>query len=103
MLNRINEKLTFKNNAPFRSCISIINDTFIGNAEDLDIAMPMYNLLEQSDNYTITGNLWVYYRDEVNDHENENDNANKRINNNKAITTKSFEHKTKNDRKHAKK
>ena len=38
--------------------------------------------------------LWNYYRDEVNDDENENDNANSRINNNKAITSKSFEHKT---------
>ena len=39
-------KLTFKNNPPFRSCISKINDAFIENAEDLDIVMPMYNLLE---------------------------------------------------------
>ena len=49
-----NKKLTFKNNAPFRSCISKINNTFIDNAEDLDIVMPMYNLLEYSDNYSIT-------------------------------------------------
>ena len=46
--NREDKKLTFKNNAPFRSCISKINNTFIGNAEDLDIVMPMYNLLEYS-------------------------------------------------------
>ena len=39
------QKLTFKNNASFRSCISKINNTFIGNTEDLDIAIPMYNLL----------------------------------------------------------
>ena len=32
-----NEKLIFKNNAPFRSCIS--NITFIDNEEDLDIVM----------------------------------------------------------------
>ena len=44
--NRRNNKLTFKNNAPFRSCISKINNTFIENVEDLDIVMPMYNLLE---------------------------------------------------------
>ena len=42
------------NNAPFRSCISKINNTFIDNAEDLDIVMPMYNLLEYSDNYSMT-------------------------------------------------
>ena len=52
--NRTNKKLTFKNNAPFRSCISKINSTFIDNAEDLDIVMPMYNLLEYSDNYSMT-------------------------------------------------
>ena len=40
-----NKKLIFKNNAPFRSCISKINNTFIGNEKDLDIFMPMYNLL----------------------------------------------------------
>ena len=66
--NRINKKLTFKNNAPFRSCISKINNTFIDNAEDLDIVMPMYNLLEYSDNYSKTsGSLWSYFRDEIND------------------------------------
>ena len=42
--NKRNKKLTFKNNAPFRSCISKINDTFIDNIEDLDIVMPIYNL-----------------------------------------------------------
>ena len=46
--NREDKKLTFKNNAPFRSCISKINNTFIDNAEDFDIVMPMYNLLEYS-------------------------------------------------------
>ena len=39
-------KLAFKNNAPFFSCISKINNALIGNAEDLDIVMPMYNLIE---------------------------------------------------------
>ena len=38
-----NKKLTFKNNASFRPCISKINNTFPANAEDLDIVMPMYN------------------------------------------------------------
>ena len=40
------KKLAFKNSAPFLSCISKINNTLINNAEDLDIVMPMYNLLE---------------------------------------------------------
>ena len=51
------KKLTFKNNAPFISCISKINNTLINNAEDLDIVMPMYNLLEYSNISTkTTGN-----------------------------------------------
>ena len=54
-----------------------INNTFIDNVEDLDIAMPMYNLLEYKNNYSMTpGNLWNYYRDEVNEDTNENDNDN---------------------------
>ena len=42
LANRVNKMLTFKNNAPFISCISKINNTFIDNAEGLDIVMPMY-------------------------------------------------------------
>ena len=58
----------------------------LDNAEDLDIAMSRYNLLEHSDNYSMTSeSLWNYYRDEVNDAANENDNANNKINNNKTI------------------
>ena len=69
----------------------------IDNAEDLDIVMPMYNLLEYSNNYSVTlGSLWNYYRDEVNDSANENNNANNfRINNYKATTSKSFKYKLK--------
>ena len=59
------KKLVFKNNAPFINCISKINAVKIDNAEDLDIVMPMYNLLEYSKNYKkTTGSLWNYYRDE---------------------------------------
>ena len=62
-----NKKLAFKNNAPFISCISKINNTLIDNAGDLDIVMPMYNLLEYNKNWRkITGSLWNYYRDEPN-------------------------------------
>ena len=60
-------KLVFKNNASFINCISKINGGQIDNAEDLDIVMPMYNLLEYSKNYRkTTGSLWNYYRDEPN-------------------------------------
>ena len=45
------KKLAFKNNTMFVSCISKINNALIDNAQDLDIVMPMYNLLEYSKNY----------------------------------------------------
>ena len=58
-------KFVLKNNAPFISCISKINGVKIDNAEDLDVVMPMYNLLKYSKNYKkTTGSLWNYYRDE---------------------------------------
>ena len=61
------KKIAFKNNGPFVSCISKINNTLIGNAEDLDIVMPMYNLIEYSKNFSkATGSFWNYYRDEPN-------------------------------------
>ena len=44
------KKKVFKSNAPFINCISKINGTKIDNAEDLDVVMPMYNLLEYSKN-----------------------------------------------------
>ena len=46
-----NRFLAFKNNAPFTNCISKINNVLIDNAEDLDVVMPMYNLLEYSKNH----------------------------------------------------
>ena len=45
------KKLAFKNNAPFISFISQINNTLIGYAEDSDIVIPTYNLPEYSKNY----------------------------------------------------
>ena len=60
--------VTFKNCAPFTKCISRINNTEIDNAHDIDIAMPMYNLIEYNDNYSKTsGILWQYYKDDPND------------------------------------
>ena len=64
--NKRNKNLAFKNNAPFINCISKINGVKIYNAEDLDVVMPMYNLLEYCKNYRkTTGNIWNYYRDET--------------------------------------
>ena len=59
-----NEKVIFKNCAPFTNCISKINDTQIDEANYIDIVMPMYNLIEYSDNYSETsGSLWQYCKE----------------------------------------
>ena len=49
--NNTNKKVIFKNCASFTNCISKINNTQIDNDEYIDIVMPMYNLIEYSDNY----------------------------------------------------
>ena len=46
--DKVQEDVAFRNNAPVRSCVSKINSTSIDNAEDFDIVMSMYNLLEYS-------------------------------------------------------
>ena len=56
--NNNNKNVIFRNCAPFTNCISEINNTQIDNAEYIDIVMPMYNLIEYSDNYSkICGSL----------------------------------------------
>ena len=63
--NKQNKNLAFENNASLINCISKINGIQTDNEEDLDVVMPMYNLLEYSKNYKkTTGSLWNYYRDE---------------------------------------
>ena len=65
--NAYEKKLAFKNNSLFISCISKVNNTLIDNAEDLDVAIPLYNLIKYSKSYRkTTGSLWNYYRDEPN-------------------------------------
>ena len=67
-----NSVVTFKNCTPFRTCDITINYEHVEKAEDLVIVMPMYNLLEYSDNYQhSTGSLYQFKRDEPPD-----DNAN---------------------------
>ena len=51
--NNTNKKVIFKNFAPFTNCISKINNAQIDNAEYIDIVMPIYNLIEYSDNCNI--------------------------------------------------
>ena len=54
-----NKAVAFKNNAPFTNCITKINGVKIDNAEDLDVVMPMCNLLQYSKNYKkTTKNVW---------------------------------------------
>ena len=62
-----NTKVAFKNCAPFTECRTEINKTFVNRTEHINIALPMYNLTEYSDNYSGTsGSLWQFERDELN-------------------------------------
>ena len=62
-----NTKVAFKNCAPFTKCVTHINDEHVDNADNLDIVMPMHNLIEYSNNYSDTSlNLWHFKRDEQN-------------------------------------
>ena len=63
-----NKGVIFKYCAPFTKCITRINNANIDNAKDIDIVMPMYNLIEYSHSYSKTsGSLWQYYKDDPND------------------------------------
>ena len=67
-LDEGNKAVIFKNCAPFTDCISEINNNQIDNAKYIDNVMPMYNLIECSNNYSKTSrSLWQYYRDDSND------------------------------------
>ena len=62
-------QLSSKNCAKFTKCITKIDGTTIDDAENLDLVMPMYNLIEYSSNYTeTTGSLWFYSRKEATDY-----------------------------------
>ena len=50
--NNTNKKVIFRNCVPFLNCISEINNTQVDNSKDIDIVMPIYNLIEYSDNYS---------------------------------------------------
>ena len=83
-----NRPLILKNNAPFVSCITRTNGELIENADDLDIVMPVYNLLEYSKNDRKTiGSLYNYYRDELTNDGNDNF-ANRNVVNSEAFKYK---------------
>ena len=86
-----NRSLILKNNAPFVSCITRINGELIEDADDLNIVMPMYNLLEYSKNYRKTiGSSCNYYRDELSDDADDNN-----FGNIKVVNSNTFKYKNK--------
>ena len=59
-------QVTLKSCAQFTKCITKINGPTIDNAEDLDLVITMYNLLEYSSNFSwTTGSLWFYSKDKA--------------------------------------
>ena len=86
-----NRPLILKNNVPFFSCIARIDGELIEDANDLDIAIPLYNLLEYSKNYRKTiGSLYNYYRDELSDDADVNN-----FDNIKVVNSNTFKYKNK--------
>ena len=86
-----NRPLILKNNAPFVSCITRINGELIEDADDLDIVMSMYNLLEYIKNYrNIIRSLYNYYRDELSDDADDNN-----FDNIKVVNSNTFKYKNK--------
>ena len=64
--NGANKEVIFKNNLPFTKCISRINNTQVDDAHDINVVMPMYNFIENSNNYSKTsGILWQYSEDKT--------------------------------------
>ena len=63
--NNAAKKVISKNFAPFTNCVSKINNTQIDNAEYIDIVMPMYNLIEYSDDYSKTSGSLSQYCQEI--------------------------------------
>ena len=86
-----NRPLILKNIALFVSCITRINGELIEDADDLDIVMSMYDLLEYSKNYRKTiGSLYNYYRDELSDNADDDN-----FDNNKVVNSNTFKCKNK--------
>ena len=60
----VNTRVVFKNCAPFTKCTTHINDKHADDVNNLAIIMPMYNLIEYSDNYSgSSGSSWIFKRD----------------------------------------
>ena len=64
--NTVATQVAFKNCAPFKTCTTQINETFVDEANHINVTMSMYNLIEYSDNYSDTsGSLSSFRRDDV--------------------------------------
>ena len=86
-----NRPVILKNNAPFASCITRINGELIEDANDLDIVIPVYNLLKYSKNYRKTiVSLYNYHRDELSDDADDNN-----FDNIKVVNANTFKYKNK--------
>ena len=86
-----NRPSILKNNAPFVSCITKINGELIEDADDVDIVMSIYDLLEHSKNYRKTiGSLDNYYRDELSSDADDNN-----FDNIKIVNSNTFKYKNK--------
>ena len=91
IIDKRNRPLILKNNASFVSCITRINGELIEDANDLDIVMLMYNLVEYSKNYRKTiGSLYNYYRNELSDDVDDNN-----FDNIKVVNSNTFKYKNK--------
>ena len=89
--NITNKKVIFKDCTPFTRCISKINNTEIDNAQCIDVVIPMYHLIEYSDNYSKkSGSLWQYCKEIATI-----DNNGKIVDFNGANSTESLNYKTK--------
>ena len=64
--DKVDTKVAFKNWAPLEKFRTEINETFVDDTQHINIAMPIYNLIEYSNNYSDTsGSLWQFQRDQI--------------------------------------
>ena len=69
-------QISIRNCVPFTQCITKIDGTTIVGVEDLDLVMPMYNLIGYNLNYSeTTGSLWFYSKDEITNFNNDVENT----------------------------
>ena len=75
-----NKGVLFKNCAPFTNFKSETYNTEIDNAKDIDIVLPMCNLIEYSNDFSKTsGSLWQYYKYEPHDNLEDSESFNSKV------------------------